>query len=82
MCDLKWVTMGFARNYIQSVNKDDLLSEAERHLLLVKGYRIIDRLKEVDHNADVEPIHEALHKLLNELQGRRLTAFLLKRTET
>jgi hypothetical protein len=82
MCDLKWVTMGFARNYLQSVYRDDLLSENERHLLLVKGYRIIDKLKEAKLNEEVEDLHEALHKLLNELQGRRLSAFLRMRAET
>ena len=82
MCDLKWVTMGFARNFLQSVSQDDLLSDDERAIMLVKGYKIIDRLKAANHNSEVEVIHEALHKLLNELQGRRLSAFLRMRTDT
>lgn len=82
MCDLKWVTTGFARNFIQSVNIDDLLSNEERHLLLVKGYRILDRLKWAVHDSEVEPIHNDLHALLNEFQGRRLSAFLLLRLQT
>lgn len=79
MCDLKWVTMGFARNYVYSVTNDELISEIERELLLGKGYRIIDRLNAVEHNVDVEPIHVELHYLLNEFQGRRCNAFLRRR---
>lgn len=68
MHELKWFVFGAACNYMRVVTLDRLLNHSDRKLMLRKGNSLIEALKQVTFDKQVEPLHSILRLLMNELR--------------
>jgi hypothetical protein len=82
MSDLKWLTLGFIQNFVQSVSGDKCIASVEQKSLLSMSEDILQAIHIASHDDEVEVIHEKLHSMISRLCAYRLSAQLRQRTTT
>ena len=73
MGDLKWITIGFVRNFLTNVCRDEFLTYDERKYFKDSAHRLIKAIKTASNDVEEESYHRAFHNL----RGRVLAAKLI-----
>lgn len=78
MSDLKWVTLSFIQNLIETISRDKDLALEQKKSLLESAQKILFETMAADSDEEAEQCHEAFHRIKNKLCALSLRLSLIR----